>query len=146
MVSGRHQQVASLRIVHALADIRLNDRLFPQSDRQEHVVLVAHAAENGISARIIRFFDRISSVARYDVVVINRGERDGVEPGVVLGVYRPGTMVDDRQRQEKLRLPRSKVGQVLLYRVFDKVSYGLVTQSVRPIYREDIVESSTNDN
>lgn len=146
VVSGRRQQVVALRIEHSLADIRLNDRLFPLPARQEHTVLVAHAAENRVSARIIRFFDRISSVARYDVVVINRGERDGVKPGVVLGVYRPETMVDDPRHDEKLPLPRRKVGQLLLYRVFDKVSYGLVTQSTQPIYRRDVVESPQNDN
>ncbi len=146
VVSGRGQQMAVLRIEHSLADIRLDDRLFPLPERPREAMPVAHAAENGITARLIRFFDRISSVARYDVVVINRGERDGVEPGVLLGIYRPGAQVPDRLGAEKRRLPRRKVGQLLLYRVFDKVSYGLVTQSVRPIYRQDIVASFRNDN
>jgi len=145
VVSGQQRQVAVLRVEHSLADIRPHDRLFPLPERRSRAALVAHTAENGVTARIIRFFDRISSVARYDVVVINRGERDGVEPGALLSVYRPGALVSDRQGGTKLRLPRREVGRLLLYRVFDKVSYGLVTQSARPIYMKDIVADLGND-
>lgn len=133
--------LVTLEVLRSSEEIRIDDRLFPQPDRQVRAVLYPHAPEEKTTGRIIHFFDRISSVARYDVVVINRGKREGMEPGVVLDIYQRGEKVRDRQRDEMIRLPRTRVGTLLLFRVFDKVSYGLIMESTRPIYMKDIVES-----
>ena len=94
-----------------------------------------------MTGRIIRVFERINSVARNEVVVINRGEREGMEPGHVLEIYQEGELVRDRQRDEMVRLPRTKAGTLVLFKVFEKVSYALVMTSTRPVHMNDLVES-----
>jgi hypothetical protein len=140
-VLDHEEDMATVELVRSGEDVRVDDRLFSQPDRKVRAVLYPHAPDEKVTGRIIRFFDRINSVARNDVVVINRGEREGMEPGHVLEVYQEGELVRDRQRDEMVRLPRTKTGTLVLFRVFDKVSYGLVMSSTRPIYMEDLVES-----
>lgn len=140
-VLDHDDDMITMEVVRSSEDVAVDDRLFTQPDREIRAVLYPHAPGKKTSGRIIRFFDRISSVARHDVVVINQGTREGMEPGVVLDVYQQGEEVRDRQRDEVIRLPRNRVGAMLLFRVFDKVSYGLIMESTRPIYKKDIVES-----
>lgn len=140
-VLDHEDDMATVELVRSSEDVRVDDRLFPQPDRKVRAVLYPHAPDEKVTGHIIRFFDRINSVARNDVVVINRGEREGMEPGHVLEIYQQGELVKDRQRDEMVRLPRTKTGTLVLFRVFEKVSYGLVMTSTRPIYMEDVVES-----
>lgn len=140
-ITAHDKDMVTLEVVRSSEDIRVDDRLFPQPDRRVRAVLYPHAPAEKTTGHIIRFFDRINSVARNDVVVINLGERDGMEPGHVLDLFQQGELVRDRQRDEMVRLPRTRSGSMVLFRVYDKVSYGLIMESLRPIYMKDIVES-----
>ncbi|MEE3009348.1 MAG: LysM peptidoglycan-binding domain-containing protein [Pseudomonadota bacterium] len=140
-VRDQEEDMTTLEVIRSSEDVRVDDRLFQQPDREVRAVLYPHAPDEKITGNIIRFFDRINSVARNDVVVINKGEREGMEPGHVLEIFQQGELVRDRQQDEMVRLPRTKAGTLVLFRVHDKVSYGLIMESTRPIYMQDIVES-----
>ncbi|EKF74301.1 LysM domain-containing protein [Alcanivorax hongdengensis A-11-3] len=140
-VAGHNDDMLTLHITRSSEDVRIDDRLFSTSDRRVRAVLYPSAPDNKIEAKIIRFFDRLNSVARGDVVVINKGIRDGLKEGNVLDVYGEGEVVRDRQKGDMVQLPRSKTGTLVVFRVFDKVSYALVMTSTRPIYMNDAAES-----
>ena len=72
---------------------------------------------------------------RNNTIVINKGNRDGMEEGNVLAVYKNGGKVDG------ITLPDSRTGLVMVYRVFDKVSYALVMQTKRPVNLNDFVRN-----
>jgi len=114
---------------------------YARQDRRVRSVLYPSAPDTKIEGKVIRFFDRISSVARNDVVVVNKGLRDGLKEGNVLDVFGQGEVVRDRQRGDRVQLPRERTGSMVIFRVFDKVSYGLIMESTRPIYMNDIAES-----
>ncbi len=135
------EDMATLQVLRSSEDLRVDDRLFPQPDQRVRALLYPHAPDEKVEGRIIRFFDRISSVARNDVVVINRGAREGMEEGHVLDIFQQGEQVRDRQQDEMVRLPRTRAGSLVLFRVFEKVSYGLIMESQRPVYMNDVVES-----
>ncbi|WP_198588655.1 LysM peptidoglycan-binding domain-containing protein [Alloalcanivorax mobilis] len=140
-VQDHEEDMATLELVRSSEDVRVDDRLFSRPDGKVRAVLYPHAPNDKVTGRIIRFFDRINSVARNEVVVINRGEREGMEPGHVLEIYQEGELVRDRQRDEMVRLPRTKAGTLVLFKVFEKVSYALVMTSTRPVHMNDLVES-----
>ena len=85
----------------------------------------------------------MSKVAKYDVVVIDRGEQDGVEVGHVLQIDRAGETVRDiiAGGGAEVTLPDEKAGVLMVFRVFDRVSYGLVMESSRVIHRHDVVHT-----
>jgi hypothetical protein len=47
----------------------------------------------------------------------------------------------DKQRTETVQLPDARTGLVMVYRVFDRVSYALIMQSERPVYLLDTVKN-----
>jgi hypothetical protein len=82
----------------------------------------------------------VSEIAPLSVVILNRGSRNGLEPGHVLGLYRsepPVPVTQDRQ----IRLPEQRYGVLLVFRVFDRISYGLVLTAQRPVNLLDTVRN-----
>ena len=74
-------------------------------------------------------------------VAVNIGQRDGIEIGDMLAVFTPGGSLTDRRRgkRESVALPDERTGLVMIVRSFDRVSYGLIMESARPIHLNDVV-------
>lgn len=94
-----------LLITRTSQEVVVNDRILPA--RQDSVFeFVPHAPEQPVSGKVISAYggEGLTNAGRYQTVVINRGARDGIEPGHVLAVHRAGRLVknektaDGRQR------------------------------------------------
>ena len=83
----------------------------------------------------------MTQVGQYDVVVINRGERENLEVGNVLAIYKKGAIARDRIANENIRLPSERAGLLMVFRTFDKLSYGLVLTTERPLAVSDEVRN-----
>ncbi len=98
-----------------------------------------------IDGRIIHVVDGVTQIGQYQVVVLNRGQRDGLEPGHVLTAWRAGEKVPDRVDggliDRKVRLPDEPAGTVMVFRTWERISYALVMQAVRPIHVLDKVRN-----
>jgi len=99
-----------------------------------------------IDGRIMSVLDGVSVVGQYQVIVINRGARDGLEPGHVLSVYQAGEVVNDTVRitsftPEKVQLPDRLAATTMVFRVFDRMSYALVMEATREIRVLDFVRN-----
>jgi hypothetical protein len=76
------------------------------------------------------------------VVLLSVGSRDGVDNGTTFSIFEPGETIHDdvasnswnRGVGEKVKLPDEYVGHVMVFRTFDRVSYGLVMDSLRPVH------------
>jgi hypothetical protein len=73
--------------------------------------------------------------------VISVGERESIEPGHVLRVLRDAGFRKDPVTGERYRLPQEESALVMVFRTFEKVSYGLVMKAVEPVHVLDVVES-----
>ena len=88
-----------------------------------------------------------SSGGRDSIISINRGRREGLEPGNVLAIYRNVVVYDQRDylrsrdSSPAIRLPPERYGLVFIFRTFNAVSYGLVMESTRPVQSGDIVQN-----
>ncbi|MDA8128032.1 MAG: LysM peptidoglycan-binding domain-containing protein [Betaproteobacteria bacterium] len=186
-----------IRITQSVREILPKDKLV-EADTSIPFEYVPHAPAGKISGRIISAYGGLSDSGRYQTVVINRGLLDGLEPGVVLAVYREGQAVtltrDEKARMgwvdEKskgvsdgsawlysdvrclkedgkatyddqatdvrtafrstclgshsdraVKLPDARSGLVMVYRVYDHVSYALIMQSDGPVYLLDTVKN-----
>jgi hypothetical protein len=67
------------------------------------------------------------------VVALSVGMEQGIEVGNVLAVQMTGRDIVDRETKERVRLPNEPIGQLLVFRVFDRVSYGLVVAASQAI-------------
>ena len=133
--------VAIFHVLRSSEDIRAEDRLMPVVRASDQAMLYPSAPAEKVSGRVIRFFDRINNIARNDVAVIGRGSEDGLKVGNVLDVFTEGEVVRDRVVGDRVKLPSMRTGSIVVFKVFDRVSYGLVMESTRPIFMHDVVES-----
>ena len=90
-------------------------------------------------------------IGQYQVVVINRGARDGLKPGNVLAVYDVGPTVHDAVSKgfyglsgltsKKVKLPDERSGTFMVFKTFDHISYGLIMEAKDIIQVLDRVEN-----
>ena len=110
----------------------VGDRVVPLRPDSIDQTFIPHAPEVPVDGKIIAVVDGVSRIGRYQTIVINRGERDGIETGHVLAVYQAGETVRDRSKgavSRKVTLPDVRAGIILVIRAYEKVSYALVMES-----------------
>ncbi len=101
-----------------------------------------HVPKQAINGQIISLFDAISQVAQNQVVVINKGQQDGLEVGHILAIKKRGKMIQDRfsgKNNDYVQLPDSTAGTLMIFRSFDRLSYGLIMEATRAIHINDII-------
>ncbi len=100
--------------------------------------------------RIMDVHDGISKVGQYQIVVLNRGLVDGVQPGHVLSVWQTGGEIVDRYAKtgfksaifnRKVQLPEQVAGKLLVFRSLEQISYGLIMSATSEISALDIVRN-----
>ena len=104
------------------------------------------APDSLVEGRIISVIDGLSLVGQYQVVVLNRGAIHGLEPGHVLSAFTTGELIDDTatrrgNRVEKVRLPDEPAGTMMVFRIFDRMSYALVMEATSEIRVLDTVRN-----
>jgi hypothetical protein len=98
-----------------------------------------------IDGRIIAVLEGLSLIGQYQVVVLNRGDAHGLEPGHVLGVWQAGEIVTDRHASgltaEKIQLPEERAGTAMVFHTYDRISYALVMEATSEMRVLDVVRS-----
>ena len=113
---------------------------------------VPSSPKNHTDGRIIAVSDGVTIIGQYQVVVINRGIRDGLQPGNVLAVFATGDTVRDNVSKgflsgassltaTRVRLPNERVGTFMVFKTFDRMSYGLIMEAKDIIHVADHVEN-----
>ena len=128
-------------LVDSEREILSGDRLFPSDQDPAQARYLPKEPDEPVEGQIIALFDAISQVGSKQVVVINLGARAGMEPGHVLGIRQSGGTVRDAYAEdpEEVTLPPQDVGTLMVFKVFDRVSYGLIMTSTRAIHLHDTV-------
>lgn len=92
--------------------------------------------------KIVSLFDAITQTGRGQVVVVNLGTREGVRVGDVMAIEHRGGRILDRfsgKPHDFVDIPNTRIGVMMVFRTFDKVAYGLIMESQRPIHIHDAV-------
>lgn len=119
---------ATLDIVAAKEEIRVGDRLLPEPER-EFLSYTPRAPQSPVDARIVSVYgSAVVNAAQNQVVAINRGRRDGLESGHVLAILKDGRQLPDPTDPDRtqIKLPDERNGLLMVFRTFERVSYGLV--------------------
>ena len=109
---------------------------------------VPHAPATRIAAKVLSVHGGVTYAGRNQIVSINRGKLDGLDIGSVLRLYHAGKTVRDSTaptgwfgREQQVRLPDEQVGSLFIFRVFGRVSYGLIMQATAPVVVGDTATS-----
>jgi hypothetical protein len=128
---------ATIDITAAKSEMLVGDRMAPEPAR-EFLNFVPRAPSGNVTGRIVSIYGSSSVVnaSQNQVVVLNRGRRDGIESGHVLAILKDGQQLTDTTDPARplIKLPNERNGLLMVFRVYDKLSYGLIldiTDSVR---------------
>lgn len=131
--------VATFAVTRTTEEIRIEDRLLPHEERAIDSTFFPSIPENDIEGLIMAVEGGLSQVGRMDVVAINRGEREGLEIGNVMAIYKEGGMIRDRVKGDVVKLPEEKAGLLMVFRTFEKMSFALVLEASRPLAVNDLI-------
>ena len=92
---------ATALVVNSNREIQAGDRIMA-SGQEEYPDFIPHAPSAAVDGSIISVVDGVSQIGQYQVVVLNRGTGDGLEPGHVLAIYQTGALVDDEIASEMM--------------------------------------------
>jgi len=113
----------TLQIVEAVEEIGAGDLMLPVEG--ELVFSYApHAPAKAIDAHLISIYRGLVETGKLNVVALDAGKEDGLEPGNVLALFRDRGVA--KHEKKSYKLPEKRYGTVLVFRVFDRVSYALI--------------------
>ncbi|MFA5494749.1 MAG: LysM domain-containing protein [Porticoccaceae bacterium] len=126
-------EVATLITTRSAREIRVGDRLLPHEQRRLDPAFYPRAPDTEVQGKLISVEGGVSQVGHLDVVAINRGDRDGIDVGSILGIFKAGERIRDRIAGDEIILPSERAGLLMVFRAYEKMSFGLVVHADRPL-------------
>lgn len=127
---------ATFDIIATREEIRAGDRLLPAPARA-FVSYMPHAPKIEIDARVVSIYGgaAFANAAQNQVIAISRGEQDGIEIGHVLHLMTKGERIQDTTDTSRsmIKLPSENNGMVMIFRIFERVAYGLILDIRTPV-------------
>ncbi|OMH39465.1 LysM peptidoglycan-binding domain-containing protein [Motiliproteus sp. MSK22-1] len=123
------KDILTLDLKRTHEEVRVKDRVLPTPETVIQSVFYPSAPDKDVSGKIMSVLKGVTQIGQFDVVAINLGDREGMKPGHVLHVFKKGEIVKDPVTGELLTLPSELGGTVMVFKVFDKVSYALVMKA-----------------
>lgn len=143
----RADEISKLVLSDSARETLVGDRLIAVDD-EAPLNFTLSAPPPNLEGRIISVVDGTDLIGQYQVVVINRGARHGVKPGNVMAIDQAGEIVKDRSGGyfsspfgKNIQLPSERAGTLLVFKTFDRVSYGLVVGASSEIHVADYVRN-----
>jgi len=151
---------ATLALVDVRQEIRQGDRVLPAADGQSlPAFFTMRKPENPITGSIIDTTSNLREFSTWDIVVLNKGQQDQMKAGYMFGIYRQSPAVVDSDNGpvyttdatlyqrvmggvdgEPLQMPQEKVGELMVFKVAEKVSFAIVTGTKKPIRVGDRID------
>ena len=139
---SRAGEPARVQIIESAREVLAGDVLVPETAGSVGD-FTPHSPAARIHGRIIAVVNGVLLAGQFQVVAINRGSSDGIEPGHVLRVNELPQTVQDHcaritgngtcTRFGETKLPIEAVGTLLVFRVFEQVSYALIASDSIPL-------------
>jgi len=158
--------ISKVKLLSNLRETKVGYRILPVEDGSFlSAYFTPKAADLAEPASILASEKHLREMGKLDVAYIDKGNDDGVASGDVFAIYRPGIEIvidgddnpvlpEDRSTYESLLtkfsfdngliMPDIYRGQLMVFKVFDKTSLGLIMDNEKPVRVADfLVKPST---
>jgi len=95
-VVGREGDITTFFVSSTREEVHISDRVLPTEEREVDSTFFPSAPAGEVDGQVIAVFGGVTQVGQFDVVVLNRGEREGLATGNVLAIYKRGALAKDR--------------------------------------------------
>lgn len=133
--------IGTLAATRSLEEIRVKDRLLPDEARKIDSTFHPSASPAGTEGLIISVEGGVNNAGFLDVVAVNLGDRDQLRAGNLMAIYKAGEVVKDRVAGGMVTLPPERAGLLMIFRTFEKMSFGLILNANRALEVKDMVRS-----
>ena len=143
----RHGDPAKFSVTRAYEEVKATDRLKPIVKDDSVLPFFAPKAPDNTKIRgvILETPNSETELGALSVVAINLGERENVQTGDVFRIRSQRYQKRDPLTGGSYFIPEEDVGLLLVFRTFEKVSYGLITDSNRQVRPGDVLVSPDAD-
>jgi len=147
IIGDEDSDTKKLLITGSKREIKIGDRLLIREENRLDPTIYPAEPVNDIQGGIMAMTNTERMASQLDTVLIDVGQREGLVIGDVLAIDQPGRLVvDDADRQqkgaaariaafvtnEKVEMPSRGIGTLLIYKIFDRMSYGVILSSSEP--------------
>jgi len=132
-------ETSKLQITRVKQEILPTDRLIPAERTYALPYYYPRAPQQPVRGRVVGTSTGMAVFGPNAVIAISLGKREGIEEGHVLRVQRDFGKRPDPITGRNFRVPLEDSGLVMVFRVFDTVSYALVMNASRPLQLHDYV-------
>jgi len=147
IIGDEEGDTKKLLISGSKREIKIGDRLLIREENRLDPTIYPTEPANDIHGSIMAMTNTERMASQLDTVLIDVGQREGLVIGDVLALDQPGPLVVDesgRQQKgaaarfaafvtnEKVEMPSREIGTLLIYKVFDRMSYGVILSSSEP--------------
>jgi hypothetical protein len=143
-------RMTHLKVVATGREILQGDKLFPAQTDIGDAFVPSAPSDTKLDGQVIAIHDGVWTAGKYQVLALNRGKKDGLVPGNVVAIFQRGEEIRNRYtgstwrsmatNYEKVRLPSERNASVMVFKVYDRMSYALVVQSTSAITVGDFVK------
>ncbi len=130
---------STLRVTRAAQQVVLGDRLLPATEEEIALNFFPHPPENDVRGHIIAVANGGVHIGQYHIVILDRGERNGLKVGHVLAVTQGGKRQRDIFKRDYFTQPDERGGLVMVFKTYEKTSYALVMEAYRTLHLYDNV-------
>lgn len=152
----RYGNPATLIVTDITQGVYIKDRVVPNNKADFDLYFEPQAPDVTVNGQIIGLLNDEAQVATNQVIAINKGKKDRMEPGDVIAIFEHRRVIIDPLNKgiirkfwffskppdpdhAKVLLPKERIGEAMIFRTFSHVSYALVVRSTRAIELKDIV-------
>ncbi len=135
------KDVSTAIITQSNEEIRVHDKLVPYEPGTKTIDLTL--AQNPIQGYVICGKHNLTIYGENDVVYIDRGSDEGVQPGNTFVIYKDRKPVEDPVTHDTLHLPKEILGKLTIIKVQGNTSTAVITKSVQEIRIGDRILADT---
>ena len=95
LAAGDDATASTLVLTSVNREVLIGDRLFPVAEQEIDTHFVPRPPPGDPNGQIVAVFEGVTQVGQYQIVVLDVGTRDGIEPGHVLSVFQRGEVIVD---------------------------------------------------
>ncbi|MCU7959775.1 MAG: LysM peptidoglycan-binding domain-containing protein [gamma proteobacterium symbiont of Bathyaustriella thionipta] len=134
---------ARMIMTNSAKEARIGDRFLAVTLDEVLNNFTLKLAPENIKGRIIDVLNGVNQIGQYNVVALSAGDREGLQPGMLLGIYHDQGKVYDQvidNGRTRVQLPLELAGVLVVFRTFEKSSFALVLYAQHALHVGDQVE------
>ena len=120
-------------ITKIISEINQGDRLkYIPMGSNDRFNFAPHNPQVEVKARVIRVFNGVSEAGSNQTVILNRGERDGLDRGAIVSVYKNHKAVKRNEggKTKYVVIPAEEIAQAMVYRTSERLSYAILLNAI----------------